>query len=360
MIWVAALVAAVYFFMVDRSFLAFVAIGFAFAFKQQAVFLGPFLLVLVLRRAFPWRHFLIVPAVYVISVIPAFLGGGSGRALLTVYLDQADKYSNLTLFAPTVYQWLPDVRSGSLVRPAAIWGTSVLLLLVLAAVVYVPRLTPELILALATASVLVTPFVLPRMHDRYFFAADVLTIVLAFWVPRLVPVALLVQMVSLFSYWPFLFEDEVFSGPLLAVFELVAVVALLGVDRDRDADAPVSAAPAGSAPLREPVRRSLSVTFRLGEGRSPGDALLRRGLAPLDLRARGDGRRPRRLGRGDRLARVAARSRRRRLRPGSARRRARPSPGGAASTGSSTATRGRAPARSCRRHWPASRTRCST
>jgi Gpi18-like mannosyltransferase len=228
MIWVAALVAAVYFFMVDRSFLAFVAIGFAFAFKQQAVFLGPFLLVLVLRRAFPWRHFLIVPAVYVISIIPAFLGGGSGRALLTVYLDQADKYSNLTLFAPTVYQWLPDVRSGSLVRPAAIWGTSVLLLLVLAAVVYVPRLTPEVILALATASVLVTPFVLPRMHDRYFFAADVLTIVLAFWVPRLVPVALLVQMVSLFSYWPFLFEDEVFSGPLLAVFELVAVVALLG------------------------------------------------------------------------------------------------------------------------------------
>ena len=85
-----------------------------------------------------------------------------------------------------------------------------------------------MILALATASVLVTPFVLPRMHDRYFFAADVLVIILAFWVPRLVPVALLVQIVSLFSYWPFLFEDEIFSGPLLALFELVAVVALLG------------------------------------------------------------------------------------------------------------------------------------
>jgi Gpi18-like mannosyltransferase len=227
MIWVAALVGAVYCILVDRNLLAMVLVGLAFAFKQQALFFGPFLLVLALRRVLPWRYFLVVPAVYLVSIVPAKLAGGSGTALLTVYLDQADKYSALTLNAPSVFQWLPGARSEALSDPGVVWGVSVLLLLVLATVAYLPRLTPELTLALATASVLVMPFVLPKMHERYFFAADVLTIVLAFYVPRLLPVALLVQVVSLCSYWPFLFDDHLFSGPVLAVAELVAVVALL-------------------------------------------------------------------------------------------------------------------------------------
>jgi Gpi18-like mannosyltransferase len=228
MIWTAALVGAVYFFLVDRSVMALVLVGIAFAMKQQAVFIGPFLLVLVLRRAFPWRYFLIVPAVYILSVVPAWLAGGSGRALLTVYLDQADKYSALTLNAPTAFQWVPEGGSQSFSRAGIVWGVSVLALLVVAAAAYVPKLTPQLTLALATASVLVAPFVLPKMHERYFFAADVLTIVLAFYVPRLVPLALLVQVVSIFSYAPFLFEEHVFSGALLALFELVAITVLLG------------------------------------------------------------------------------------------------------------------------------------
>ena len=227
MIWTAALVGAVYFFLVDRNLLAMVLVGIAFAMKQQAVFFGPFLLVLALRRVFPWRYFLVVPAVYLVSVLPAKLAGASGRTLLTIYLDQADKYSALTLNAPSVFQWLPEARSKSLSGPGVIWGVSVLALLVLAAIAYLPRLTPTLILAFATASVLVAPFVLPKMHERYFFAADVLTIVLAFYVPRLLPVALVVQVVSLFSYWPFLFAHPLFSGPILAVAELAAVVALL-------------------------------------------------------------------------------------------------------------------------------------
>ena len=227
MLWVAALVAATYYLLVDRSLLALVLVGIAFAVKQQPVFLGPFLLVLVLKRKFPWWYFLAIPVVYGITIAPAVLEGRSPIALAKVYLEQADKYTQLTLNAPTVYQWLPEVRAGSLARPGAIWGAFVLALLVLAVVAYLPRLTPTLLLALATASVLTTPYVLPRMHERYFFAADVFTIILAFYVPKLVPVALIVQLVSFFSYWPFLFEEEPVPEELLAFFELIAIVSLL-------------------------------------------------------------------------------------------------------------------------------------
>lgn len=227
MIWTAALLGALYFLLVDRKLTAIVLVGIAFAFKLQAVFIAPFLLLLALRRRLPWRYFLVIPAVYLVSVIPAKLAGGSGRALLTVYFDQTDRYADLTLNAPSVFQWLPAARSDQLSGPGVIWGVSAVLLLVLAAASYLPAPTPTLIVALATASVLVMPFVLPKMHERYFFAADVFSIVLAFWVPRLLPVAVLVQVVSLFSYWPFLFGGHLFAGPVLALGELVAVTLLL-------------------------------------------------------------------------------------------------------------------------------------
>ena len=48
------------------------------------------------------------------------------------------------------------------------------------------------------------PFLLPHMHDRYFFAADVLTLVLAFVIWQLSPAAVLCQFASLLGYHAYL------------------------------------------------------------------------------------------------------------------------------------------------------------
>ena len=52
------------------------------------------------------------------------------------------------------------------------------------------------------------PFTLPHMHDRYFFVADVVSIIYAFYSPKRVFVPLLVGAASLVSYFPFLFWEE--------------------------------------------------------------------------------------------------------------------------------------------------------
>ena len=56
----------------------------------------------------------------------------------------------------------------------------------------------------ALVSLALTPFLLPKMHDRYFYPADVFSLVLAFFVPEawFVPVAY--QVISLTAYTPFL------------------------------------------------------------------------------------------------------------------------------------------------------------
>ena len=76
----------------------------------------------------------------------------------------------------------------------------------------------------ALFSVLFPPFLLPGMHDRYYFAADVLSLVYAFyvrggWIP-----AFWMQVASGFSYLPFLFHWEPVPLRVVALFPMVAGV----------------------------------------------------------------------------------------------------------------------------------------
>jgi len=226
MLWAAPLVACVYYLLVGRGLAAMIAFGIGIAAKQQAEFIVPALLVLALKGRIRWRHFLAVPAVYFVLLLPAWIEGRSLWSLISIYWRQAKKFHALTYNSPSVWEWVPRDLSVQLNRPAEIWSLSVILLVTFVGVAYRYELTQRVVVGLVTTSVLFVPFVLPRMHERYFFAADVLSIVLVFFSFRLFPVALLVQSVSLFSYWPFLWRASVFSSPLLTLAELIALAIL--------------------------------------------------------------------------------------------------------------------------------------
>ena len=87
------------------------------------------------------------------------------------------------------------------------------------------RLNGPDIVVMATTVVLAVPFVLPEMHERYFYLADVLTIVMAFYVRRYWPVAMVVSACSLLSYAPFLWQRTFVALPLVAFAEFLAVIA---------------------------------------------------------------------------------------------------------------------------------------
>jgi Gpi18-like mannosyltransferase len=77
---------------------------------------------------------------------------------------------------------------------------------------------------LATLSVLIVPCFLPKMHDRFFFPADVISILLAFYFPQRFYVPILISTVSFFSYLPFLFGYEVIPLRYLALIPLAMLV----------------------------------------------------------------------------------------------------------------------------------------
>ena len=81
------------------------------------------------------------------------------------------------------------------------------------------------LVSLALLSVLFPPFFFPGMHERYFFPADVLSVIYAFCVPRGVWVTILIQFASAFAYLPYLFAQEPVPRWSLAL----AVLAALGL-----------------------------------------------------------------------------------------------------------------------------------
>lgn len=204
--------------------LAALSVGAAVAFKAQGVFLLPLILVLCLHGIVQWRLLLLLPVPYAVSCIVPLLYGRPPMELALVYVDQATTHNLLTLNAPTLYAWLHIGLWFS--RPAVILGGLIIFGVCLASWRWTPFKTRDVYLPLAAFFLVLSPFVLPRMHERYFFAADVVTILYGVMVPNRLFVAALVSAASLFSYAPYLRGFEVVPLEVSALLMAIALVTL--------------------------------------------------------------------------------------------------------------------------------------
>ena len=205
-IYTAFAVAAVYFSLEDRPYLSIAAASLALAFKLQAVFILPLYAVMLITGKIRFRHLFVFPAVYVAAVSPALIAGRPLMGTVTLYFSQMGTVgSGLNYNSPSVFAF---IQPGT---DQALWssiGISAALLLVAAVCAFaLYRRNSFSSLQLLTASLLFAvgiPFLLPHMHERYFFMADVLTICYAFCVRRRFPVPVLVSFASLLGYHAYL------------------------------------------------------------------------------------------------------------------------------------------------------------
>lgn len=224
-IYTAALIAFIFYLLTKRNWLACIAFGIAFAVKLQSIYLAPLLLVLLLKKAVSWKHILAIPAVYLISIIPAWIAGTPLMELLTLYIGQVGTaYTGLVHNAPNMYTWLPADMSKLLYPGGVIFAASICLIYV--AVILKSRvgLSKHLIIQMALLSALLVPYFLPKTHDRYFYVSDVLSIVYGFFFPGYYYIPLAANLISFFIYEPFLFDTNIFPQPVLALALLVVIV----------------------------------------------------------------------------------------------------------------------------------------
>jgi Gpi18-like mannosyltransferase len=223
-IYTAFLLMCVYFLLNDDGAYAGVAFGAALAFKLQAIFLAPLLLTLAVKGRLALKHLLWIPLVYLILMIPAWAAGRPLVELLKIYLDQSRSYPFLTLNAPTLYAWLPETLYTVLVPAGMIWAVSLVFLYMLAVFKSRANLSQGLILNLGMLAVLLVPFILPKMHERYFYPADLLSIAFGFFFPEHFFIPIVMGMISFFAYQPFLFGRQLVPLEILAFGVLVILI----------------------------------------------------------------------------------------------------------------------------------------
>lgn len=216
-IYAALLIWALYFALTDKPRTSVVFFALSFSFKMQAIFMLPVIIFLVLRNKIRIRHLAAFPLTFVLTLLPAILCGRSIYDSFSIYIDQTSSYPELTLNCPTLWALFPENGFNT-------FGTAALFLAgagVLVFCIYLyqnrQKLSDALLFDAAYLFTLIIPFLLPRMHERYFYLAEILAVVYILLHRNRLYAPLIVVFTGFSCYCAYLFGYRIFSLSELAL-----------------------------------------------------------------------------------------------------------------------------------------------
>lgn len=262
---------SIYCILKGKDWGAMIAFSVSFVFKIQAIFFAPVLLILLLKRKMRWRTVIAFPIVYLIDILPAWVAGGNFFKLLTVYFRQTGQYKSLNMFIQNAWGLLYGVQSEEMGKAGVMFAGGV----VLVALFWVYRskfeITNKIIITLSGLFTLLVPFVLPHMHERYYYLPTVVSLVFAIIYPKKIWVFLIMEFMSFQAHAHYLLnKQEVmdFSFAVLLVTFALATYFKLLYDQMKEStlreNEPVFAAPVmpADAPYAQPVE-SVNLTEKI-------------------------------------------------------------------------------------------------
>lgn len=191
------------------------------AFKLQAAFLLPIVAVLYAQRRLRLGDALVFIGTLLLTALPAMLGGKPLSAIIGIYTAQTGLYTGLTYNAPTLFGLMNT--AGLDVYAYGNFGMALALGACAALVAYgvrdaghaaapdtasagagVPAVAckaPVDVVRLALVMTLLVVFLLPRMHERYFYLPVALSLAASVRDRRLVPCAALLELAMLATLW---------------------------------------------------------------------------------------------------------------------------------------------------------------
>ena len=247
-------VSSLYLLATDRPTRSAIMLSIAFAFKLQTIFFFPVVLLGLLHKKYKLRHALAFFAAYVVTMAPALVAGRSFLDAVSVYANQSmgQYYDRLTYNAPNLYLFFPMLEFASSqeftwmryiegidskglngyldpnlfpdLQHAALYACVVLtLIVVIYWLIHWKEITMDMALPFALFFAIFLPFVMPKIHERYFYLADMLSILYAASRRDRRFMPLLVTGASLMSYVPYLMRQRPVDERWLAVMMLLAL-----------------------------------------------------------------------------------------------------------------------------------------
>ena len=234
-VYASGIIAAAYYVISGRPRAASIAFALAFSIKLQSIFFLPVLAGFLLAHG-QLHQLLWVPFVFVLSLSPAWIGSGELMYWMLIYVTQIGESPALSTNAPSIFSFF-NFASGPVtvvlfwvgIALATLSGVAVM---ALAAWASKKRLR-DLLLLNSVLSPAVLVFLLPRMHERYLYLADIFSVILALYNPRCWPAAALIVSASFFAYMPYLsdalphFKALVIDARLPSVLAISALLLLV-------------------------------------------------------------------------------------------------------------------------------------
>ncbi|MBQ7885422.1 MAG: hypothetical protein IJ313_00855 [Clostridia bacterium] len=194
------------------------------SFKLQSAFILPIIAVLWAGRKLRVREALIFVFTLIAVMLPALLGGKSAGDIIGIYAAQTGLYTGLNYNAAGFFGLMEtnglDVYAYGNFAMALAFGACALLLVW--GLSRAAEMEDGEYVRLALMLVLAIVFLLPRMHERYFYLATPLSIALASRRGgRAVIAAALIELALLSTYWALAIPLSLASGMMLTAIALV-------------------------------------------------------------------------------------------------------------------------------------------
>ncbi len=151
------------------------------------------------------------------------------------YINQMGLYMNANYGAGSIYAFLEMTSLKDCFNKGFNIILALMLVLIMMFVIYYKKIaaTPKNIIYVASLFALLCPFVLPHMHERYFFMADMLILIYVFVYQKQYYLAALMIFSSFNNYTHFLTGEYIFKFlgqdcvRLSALINLIILVMLL-------------------------------------------------------------------------------------------------------------------------------------
>jgi Gpi18-like mannosyltransferase len=215
---------SLYFLLRNDSRWAWIMWGISLAFKLQAIFFLPVLIIMMFKRVRWYDAGWAILVFLVLSLGPA-LAGRPISSILDTYISQSQTYNLLTLNAPNWYQWISS-QAFQYFNGSGVYMTAAAVIFIALISLIHKKYSDRETLFLACLMLFVVPFLLPQMHERYFYPAEIASLVLAFTYPISWFMAVMMQVITIMAYSPFLFGRVVIPLSTLAIFVLFIIFVL--------------------------------------------------------------------------------------------------------------------------------------
>jgi Gpi18-like mannosyltransferase len=228
-IYTSFIIISIYYILKEKPLKAMIFLGIAVGFKMQALFILPAYIILWSKRKIKLTHFLSIPIIYFISLLPAVLAGKSIVDTMGIYMVQAKEQIYLEVNWPGLYELIGIEPYYDYYGPAAMWFTLGILMCIMFFLAYkIYKVNKEHMIDVFLYIAMVTIYFLPYMHERYGYVAGILAIIVGIINPKKLYIPIVHVVVSYSAYQSCLSDNRMVPFWILS-FALLFLILDFGI-----------------------------------------------------------------------------------------------------------------------------------